>query len=96
MSTLVLFEVDALAGRAQELIALFEEVLPDTRAYDGCESVTVHRDQDSPDRLVLIERWTTRALYAAYLQWRAERGDPRLGALIARPPAVRYLDDVGA
>ncbi len=96
MGTLVLFEADALAGKAEELIALFEEVLPDTRAYDGCEGVTVHRDQDAPERLVLIERWTSRSHYEAYLQWRAERGDPRLGALLAGPPAARYLDDVEA
>ena len=94
MGTLVLFEVEALAGKAEELIALLDEVLPDTRAYDGCESVAVHRDQDAPDRIVLIERWTSRAQYEAYLQWRAERGDPRLGVLIAGPPAMRYLEDV--
>ncbi len=95
MSTLVLFEAEALAGRGEELVALFEEVLPDTRAYEGCEGVTVHRDQDHPDRLVLIERWTTRPLYDAYLQWRAERNDPRLPALLTKPPSISYLDDVG-
>ena len=96
MSTLVHFEADALAGKAEDLIALFQEVLPDTRAYDGCEGVTVHRDQDAPDRLVLLERWSSRSRYEEYLQWRAERGDPRLAALLTRPPAIRYLDEVGA
>jgi quinol monooxygenase YgiN len=96
MSTLVLFEVEARAGKAQELIALFEEVLPDTRAFDGCEGVTVHRDQDAPDRLVLVERWASRSHYEAYRQWRAERADPRPAALCVAPPAVRYLDDVDA
>ena len=96
MATLVLFEADARAGKADDLIALFEEVLPDTRAYQGCDSVTVHRDQDVPDRLVLLERWTSRSQYEEYLQWRAERGDPRLAAMLTRPPAIRYLDDVDA
>jgi quinol monooxygenase YgiN len=96
MSTLVLFEVDALAGQAEDLIALFEEVLPDTRAYDGCEGVTVHRDQDAPEHLVLLERWTSRSHYEVYLQWRAERDDPRLPALCAGPPAIRYLEEVNA
>lgn len=96
MSTLVLFEADALAGKAEDLIALFEEILPDTRAFDGCEGVSVHRDQDAPDRLVLLERWTSRSHYEVYLRWRAERGDPRLAALLTRPPALRYLDGVDA
>jgi len=96
MSPLVLFEADALAGRGEDLIALLEEVLPDTRAYDGCESVTVHRDQDAPDRLVLLERWTSRSKYEEYLEWRAERGDPRLAAMLTRPPAIRHLEEVDA
>ncbi|HLW96610.1 MAG TPA: antibiotic biosynthesis monooxygenase [Solirubrobacteraceae bacterium] len=96
MTTLVLFEADALAGKAEELTTLFEEVLVDTRAYDGCEGVTVHRDQDAPDRLVLLERWVSRPHYEAYLQWRAEQGDPRLAALLTEPPSIRFLDDVQA
>jgi len=94
MSVLVLFDVEALAGRAEELIAVFGEVLPDTRAFDGCEGVTVHRDQDAPERLVLVERWASRPHYEAYLRWRTELGDPRLGALSTAPPALRFLDDV--
>jgi quinol monooxygenase YgiN len=96
MSTIVLFEVEARAGKAEELIALFEEVLPDTRAFDGCEGVTVHRDQDAPDKLLLIERWASRSHYETYLAWRAERADPRPAALCVAPPALRFLDDVAA
>jgi len=97
MSTLVLFEVEAAPGRAEDLIALFDEALVDTRGYDGCEHVAVHRDQDAPDRLVLVERWTSRPHHERYLQWRADRGDgPRLADLVAGRPTVRYLDDVEA
>jgi quinol monooxygenase YgiN len=96
MSTLVLFEVEALPGRVDELIALFAEVLPDTRAYNGCEGVGVHRDQDAPDRLVLVERWMSRSHYETYFQWRVERADPRLGALCSGPPSTRFLDAVDA
>ena len=96
MSTLVLFEVEAQPGRMDDLIALFEEVLPDTRGYDGCQGVTVHRDQDATDRLLLVERWMSRSHYETYLAWRVQRNDPRLGALLTGPPATRFLDDVEA
>lgn len=95
MSTLVLFEVEAAPGKEDDLVVLFDGALADTRAYEGCESVTVHRDQDAPGRLVLVERWTSRARHETYLQWRADRGDgPSLAAVVAGPPSVRYLDDV--
>jgi quinol monooxygenase YgiN len=97
MSTLVLFEVEAATGMTEDLIALFQEALLDTRGYDGCQSVSVHRDQDAPERLVLVERWTSRPEHEGYLRWRADRGDgPKLAALLAGPPQVRYLDDVDA
>jgi len=96
MSVLVLLEPEAAEGKVDEMIETFRTVLVDTRAFDGCESVTVHRDQDSPNRLVLVERWASRPHYERYLQWRAERGDlDRLGALAVGPPVIRYFDEVG-
>jgi quinol monooxygenase YgiN len=96
MSVLVLLEPEAADGRADELIALLNSVLGDTRAYDGCEGVSMHQDQDSPNKLVLVERWATRPHYERYVGWRGERGDlDRLGALCAGPPVIRYFDEVG-
>jgi quinol monooxygenase YgiN len=95
MSVVVLLEPQTAPGRAEDIIALLRDALPDTRAYDGCETVVMHRDQDAPDRVLLIERWASRAQYEAYLQWRADRGDnERLGALSSGPPSVRYLDAI--
>jgi len=95
MSITVLFEPKAAPGRERELEAMLAEILPDTRAFDGCESLTAHRDHDDPATLVLVERWTDRDRHAAYLRWRAERGDiERLGSLLAGAPVTRYLADV--
>jgi quinol monooxygenase YgiN len=49
-------------------------VLPDTRTFDGCISVTPHRDLDDASRILLIEEWESREHYLAYLQWRVETG----------------------
>jgi quinol monooxygenase YgiN len=38
------FRPDAM----DEGMKVLEEILPDTRAFEGCLSLTVHRDQDAP------------------------------------------------
>jgi len=95
MSVLVLFEATAAAGQEAAMEALFADILPDTRAYEGCESLTAHRNQDAPAELVLVERWSSRERHGDYLRWREERGDiERLAGLLAGPPVTRYLDDL--
>ena len=97
MGLLVVLEIRAAEGRGDDLVALLRDTLPDTRARQGCEGVTVHRDVDEPDAIVLIERWATREDDTAYREWRAGEGaTPGLGALLAGPPTIRYFDDVDA
>jgi len=95
VSVLVLLETSAAPGKADELKTVFADILPDTRAFDGCEGVTVHANQDVPEQLALVERWASRGHYETYFAWRQERGDvEKLAALIAGPPNIRYFDDV--
>ncbi len=97
MSVLVLFDLETKAGKEEEAVALFAGMFPDTRAFDGCESITLHRDQDAASRFTLVERFASREHYEAYLRWRTERGDVALlGALLAGPPSIRFFDDVDA
>lgn len=95
MSVTVLMEPTIAPGKTEEMVALMTEILPDTRTFDGCEGVVMHRDQDAPERVILIEQWASRGHFEAYFAWRGERGDgDRLGALSAGPPSVRYLDAI--
>ena len=95
MSVVVLLEPQIAPGKTEDMIALLAQILPDTRAHDGCEGVVMHRDQDAPDRVLLIERWASRPDYEAYLRWRTDRGDiERLGALSSGAPSIRYFDIV--
>jgi quinol monooxygenase YgiN len=97
MSITVLLELQAAEGKADELIALLRTHLRDTRARQGCEGLTVHRDQDEPHTVFLIERWASRADDEAYRAWRADAGAiDGLAALVGGPPSIRYLDDVDA
>ena len=97
MSVLVLLELEAKEGAADEMIAVLARHLGDTRARRGCESVTVHRDADRPTSVLLVERWATRDDDAAYREWRAGEGAiAEMGPLVGGPPRIRYFDDVDA
>ena len=64
-------------------------VLGETRAYQGCVSVTTHRDLDDPAKVFLIEEWETREDQLNYLKWRAETGLlDAIGPMLAGEPVI--------
>ena len=94
MSVLVLLEAQMKAP--DEVEKLLREEIGKTRAYDGCEGLTIHRNLDDTNTLVLVERWETRGHYEKYLAWREERGDlDRFGKILEGPPSIRYFSTVG-
>jgi len=96
MSLHVTLELTAVDGRVDEMIAVLKKSLPDTRARQGCEFVTVHQDQANPNQVLLIERWATREDDDAYRAWRAGEGAIKeMGGLVAGA-VIRYFDDVDA
>ena len=96
MSVTVLLDLKAASGSIDQLKQLFSEILHETRAYDGCDGLEVHLNQDDGDNLLIIERWQSRPHYEKYFAWRQETGlIDRLGPLLGAPPSIRYLDDTG-
>jgi quinol monooxygenase YgiN len=96
MSVTILLDLKAAPGSIDKLKQIFVEILPDTRAYDGCEGLDVHLNQDDGDNLVIVERWQSRPHYEKYFAWRQETGLlDRLGPLLGAPPSVRFLDETG-
>jgi heme-degrading monooxygenase HmoA len=82
-------------GRATELIATLQQVLPDTLKHGGCEEIRLWRDQDNEDRVVSATRWTTRGDYEAYLDWRDGTGDTSMfREMLIKDMEVNYYDEV--
>lgn len=73
------FKPDAVA----EAVALFERVLADTRAFDGCLGVKLVQDLADPGHVIAIEEWASVEHDARYREWRA--GD---GAITELPPLL--------
>ena len=63
MSVLVVMELQAKPGTGDIIEGAFKAILPDTRAWEGCESVVLYRDQDNADTVFLTEYWGSRAQY---------------------------------
>jgi Uncharacterized conserved protein len=70
MPITVLYTMHAQSGRGDELAALLAEILPDTRAFAGCNDLRVVRNVDVPDEIVLVEEWDARESHEKYVAWR--------------------------
>ena len=96
MSVLVLVEFNVKPENAGDVANFVRELLPDTRGFDGCNGLTLHRNQDDSNYMVFVEDWDSRQHYEKYLAWRTERGDLEklLGWLVGEP-SFRYFDNAG-
>ena len=83
--------------KVEQLKAFLKADLPDTRQFEGCQAVSIFQDEDVPSSIVVWGTWASRGHFEKYLAWRTASGDlAALGAMLAEPPAVSYLDPVDA
>jgi len=88
--------VEATVKNNDEFDALMRSILADTRAYDGCEGITVQRDMEDSANILLIEHWESRTHYDEYLAWREETGVlGKIVALLEGPPNIRFYSNAG-
>ena len=93
MAITVTLAFSVIPERAEEFKSLLKEMLPDTRAYDGCESVEVYQDQDHPGLIYLVEDWEFKEHQQRYQAWRDETGiGETVGPFLAGEPKFNYFD----
>lgn len=69
-----------------------DEILADTRAFDGCLAVEVLVDTDDPTHAIARETWVSLAHDDAYRAWRATPdGASGLGELLTASPVLTRL-----
>ncbi len=79
------------------MLEAFKTSLADTRAFDGCISVSTFVDVDNPDTVMLFEQWATRTHQEAYVAWRIEGGMiGMLEPVLAETLETHYLEDDSA
>ena len=99
MPVQIIIDLHAQPGKGDALARLFHELVPDTRACEGCVDCAVWRNREDADQFFIVETFESREVYDRYFAWRGGRGDlERLGALLAAEPAMRmrFFDDIGA
>ena len=95
MSVMVFLEMQSNTGNTEQLSSTLKDLLPDTRKYDGCQSVEVFNNQDDPNNLVLVQHWDSRQQYETYLNWRVETGAlDTLVSMTSQEPNIRFFDIV--
>ena len=96
MGTLVQLEAKAKPEHVQDVIDLLKQRLPETRAYDGCQEITIYLNEDG-HTFVFTEQWDSKSHYEKYLAWREETGVlADLVALLEGPPDIRFFEAVDA
>ncbi|MGE4092754.1 MAG: putative quinol monooxygenase [Candidatus Binatia bacterium] len=97
MSVVVLLEIQVKPEAVNEVKGFLKQVLPDTRAYAGCQGIDIYSNADEPGNMVFYERWDSRDHYQRYLAWRTETGVlDQLTSKLAAPPKIRYYERVDA
>lgn len=92
MSHTVLLELNCKPGKGAEFLPALIAALADTRARQGAGAMEPYVDADNPDRLLVWEKWDSRADQESYLQWRMETGFVEaLAPVLAEPPRIIHL-----
>jgi quinol monooxygenase YgiN len=95
MSVVVLLDFRVKPDVVEEAREFFKKILPETRAYAGCEGLDVYSNADDPTNIVFYERWQSREHYQKYFSWRTGNGSmDEFGKKLAGPPTIRYFNRI--
>jgi quinol monooxygenase YgiN len=93
MSVMVLLEAPVRPEEIANMRAYLAEIFPETRTYEGCQSIDVYFNVGDDGRMVFIEHWGSRQQHEKYVAWRTETGVmDRIGGMLAGPPNIRYFE----
>jgi quinol monooxygenase YgiN len=93
--TMVCVDLKPGEGGCQPILDFLTKILPDTRAFEGCQDLKVYVDDDGSN-MIFIEYWDSAEAYQRYLSWRTETGVlNELVAMLAEPPVIRVTEDTG-
>ena len=96
MTCLVILEIKLKKDLIEEFRAWERKILPDTRGFPGCASLSVVQNQDEPTSIAVLTQWDSRKQFESYFNWRNESGVfPELMQMLDGAPSLRYFDYFG-
>ena len=95
MSITILVELRSKPENVDKLKSTLINQFPETRAYNGFQSIEFHEDEDDPNHFMMIERWDSRSCYEKYRAWRIETGSANeLADLLSQPLNIHYYNRI--
>ena len=89
MAITAILDLQLKAESLENAHAVIHATLTDTRAFPGCQWVSVLVDSGDPAHVVLFETWESIEHDRAYRAWRATpEGASELGSILAAPPRL--------
>ena len=70
---MITLEMPVKPDMLEDYLNILKGALVETRAYEGCRSVTTLVDQETSS-IVLVEEWDSVEDQQAYIAWRVETG----------------------
>ena len=95
MSVIVIANLSSKEESLEELKKYFKEILPDTRSFEGCQSVQLYQSQESPTKLTIHAKWTSEEAQKKYIAWRMETGEfDKLTPMLTEPMSMQFYNIV--
>ena len=89
MAITAILELQLKADSLETAHQVIRDTLSATRAFPGCQEVTVLVDSGDPAHVVVFETWDSIEHDRAYRAWRATpEGASRLGSILAARPTL--------
>ena len=89
MAITSILDLQLKAESVESAPAVIRATLTATRAFPGCQGVTVLVDSEDPAHVVLYETWESIDHDRAYRAWRASaEGASELGSILAAAPKL--------
>ena len=92
MTVRLIVNMEAAAGKREELTAAFASLCPSVQEEPGCEQYELYQSTERPDHFALMERWSDQDALTVHGERLRERGLD-MASLRAGPSEVeRYTE----
>jgi quinol monooxygenase YgiN len=81
-----------LPGKAKAYAEAFSAVVNETRREPGCEQYELFASTSDPDKVVLLERWTSKALLDQHMEVMKKRDMGVISGMRAGPPVAERFE----
>ncbi len=97
MSIMIIVQANIRPESIKDIKLYLAEILPETRKFDGCKYIDVYFDLDVPNKMILVEEWSSREHYKKYHQWRTETGViDKIRSMIDGSADISFLNKIDA